>query len=150
MNDEGLVRHRHRRGEKRRRNVGVIVGVVIAVLVVALGAGGFALFNSARSVKSQAKEAIALASSVKDKVVSGDFTTLPADAKSLDEICSSIQGEVSSPLWTVAAFVPVIGGDISAARTMVDALTDVSSGASCRSARASPPRLPASSSTTAR
>lgn len=128
VNDEGLVRHRHRRGEKRRRNVGVIVGVVIAVLVVALGAGGFALFNSARSVKSQAKEAIALVSSVKDKVVSGDFTTLLADAKSLDEICSSIQGEVSSPLWTVAAFVPVIGGDISAARTMVDALADVSSG----------------------
>lgn len=128
VTDDGLVRHRHRRGEKRRRNAGAVVGVVVAVLVVALGAGGFALFNSARSVRSQAKEAIALTSSFKDKVVAGDFASLPADAQELDRICASIRDEVSSPLWTAASFVPVLGGDISAARTMVDALAEVSSG----------------------
>ena len=37
--------------------------------------------------------------------------------------------ETSSPVWTMASFIPVYGGDINAARTMVDALSDVSSGA---------------------
>lgn len=37
--------------------------------------------------------------------------------------------ETSSPVWGMASFIPVYGGDINAARTMVDALSDVSSGA---------------------
>ena len=37
--------------------------------------------------------------------------------------------ETSSPVWTMASFIPVYGSDINAARTMVDALSDVSSGA---------------------
>lgn len=125
----GLVRHRHRKGERKKRRVAAVVAVIVAVVLVAFGVSGFMLFNSAKTVKSQAKETVEIVGGLKDTVTSGDFSTLPDDAKKIDELCSSMKKETSSPVWTMASFIPVYGGDINAARTMVDALSDVSSGA---------------------
>ena len=125
----GLVRHRHRKGERKKRRVSAVVAAIVAVVLVAFGVSGFMLFNSAKTVKSQAKETVEIVGGLKDKVTSGDFSTLPDDAKKIDELCSSMKKETSSPVWTMASFIPVYGGDINAARTMVDALSDVSSGA---------------------
>ena len=125
----GLVRHRHRKGERKNRRVSAIVAAIVSVVLVAFGVSGFMLFNSAKTVKSQAKETVEIVGGLKDKVTSGDFSTLPDDAKKIDELCSSMKKETSSPVWTMASFIPVYGGDINAARTMVDALSDVSSGA---------------------
>lgn len=126
---DGLVRHRHRKGERKKRHTGAIIAAVVAVLLVALGASGFMLLNSAKTVKSEAKEAVGIVGGLKDKVTSGDFSTLPDDAKKIDELCNSMKAETSSPLWTAASFIPVYGSDINAARTMIDALSDVSSNA---------------------
>lgn len=126
---DGLVRHRHRKGERKKRHTGAIVAAVVVVLLVALGASGFMLLNSAKTVKSEAKEAVEIVGGLKDKVTSGDFSTLPDDAKKIDELCDSMKAETSSPLWTAASFIPVYGSDINAARTMIDALSDVSSNA---------------------
>ncbi len=126
---DGLVRHRHRKGERKKRHTGAIIAAVVAVLLVALGASGFMLLNSAKTVKSEAKEAVEIVGGLKDKVTSGDFSTLPDDAKKIDELCDSMKAETSSPLWTAASFIPVYGSDFNAARTMIDALSDVSSNA---------------------
>lgn len=126
---DGLVRHRHRKGERKKRYTGAIIAAVVAVLLVALGASGFMLLNSAKTVKSEAKEAVEIVGGLKDKVTSGDFSTLPDDAKKIDELCDNMKAETSSPLWTAASFIPVYGSDINAARTMIDALSDVSSNA---------------------
>lgn len=126
---DGLVRHRHRKGERKKRHTGAIIAAVVAVLLVALGASGFMLLNSVKTVKSEAKEAVEIVGGLKDKVTSGDFSTLPDDARKIDGLCDSMKAETSSPLWTVASFIPVYGSDISAARTMIDALSDVSSNA---------------------
>lgn len=126
---DGLVRHRHRKGERKKRHTGAIIAVVVAVLLVALGASGFMLLHSAKTVKSEAKEAVEIVGGLKDKVTSGDFSTLPDDAKKIDELCDSMKAETSSPLWAAASFIPVYGSDINAARTMIDALSDVSSNA---------------------
>lgn len=126
---DGLVRHRHRKGERKKRYTGTIIAAVVAVLLVALGASGFMLLNSAKTVKSEAKEAVEIVGGLKDKVTSGDFSTLPDDAKKIDELCDNMKAETSSPLWTAASFIPVYGSDINAARTMIDALFDVSSNA---------------------
>ena len=126
---DGLVRHRHRKGERKKRHTGAIIAAVVAVLLVALGASGFMLLNSAKTVKSEAKEAVEIVGGLKDKVTSGDFSTLPDDAKKIDELCNSMKAETSSSLWTAASFIPVYGSDINAARTMIDALSDVSSNA---------------------
>ncbi|MBS6598550.1 MAG: DUF4012 domain-containing protein [Collinsella sp.] len=110
---DGLVRHRHRKGERKKRHTGAIIAVVVAVLLVALGASGFMLLNSAKTVKSEAKEAVEIVGGLKDKVTSGDFSTLPDDAKKIDELCDSMKAETSSPLWTAASFIPVYGSDIN-------------------------------------
>lgn len=125
----GLVRHRHRKGERKKRRVTAVVAAIVVVVLVAFGVSGFTLLNSAKTVKSQAKETVEIVGGLKDKVTSGDFSTLPDDAKKIDELCSSMKKETSSPVWTMASFIPVYGSDINAARTMVDALSDVSSGA---------------------
>ncbi|MFR3925441.1 MAG: DUF4012 domain-containing protein, partial [Collinsella sp.] len=125
----GLVRHRHRKGERKKRRVTAVVAAIVVVVLVAFGVSGFMLLNSAKTVKSQAKETVEIVGGRKDKVTSGDFSTLPDDAKKIDELCSSMKKETSSPVWTMASFIPVYGSDINAARTMVDALSDVSSGA---------------------
>lgn len=125
----GLVRHRHRKGERKKRRVAAVVAAIVAVVLVAFGVSGFMLFNSAKTVKSQAKETVEIVGGLKDKVTSGDFSTLPDDAKKIDELCDSMKAETSSPLWTAASFIPVYGSDINAARTMIDALSDVSSNA---------------------
>ena len=125
----GLVRHRHRKGERKNRRVAVAVAAIVAVVLVAFGVSGFMLLSSAKTVKSQAKETVEIVGGLKDKVTSGDFSTLPDDAKKIDELCDSMKAETSSPLWAAASFIPVYGSDINAARTMIDALSDVSSNA---------------------
>ena len=126
---DGLIRRRHRKGERKKRRVGVVIAAVVAVVLVAFGASGFMLLNSAKTVKGEAKEAVETVGGLKDKVTSGDFSTLPDDAKKIDELCGSMKAETSSPLWTMASFIPVYGSDITAACTMIDALSDVSSNA---------------------
>lgn len=125
----GLVRHRHRKGERKKRRVAAVVAAIVAVVLVAFGVSGVMLLNSAKTVKGQAKEAVEIVGGLKGKVTSGDFSTLPDDAKKIDELCNSMKSETSSPLWTMASFVPVYGSDVAAARTMINALSDVSSGA---------------------
>lgn len=125
----GLVRHRHRKGERKNRRIAAVVAAIVAVVLVAFGVNGFMLLNSAKTVKSQAKETVEIVGGLKDKVTSGDFSTLPDEAKKIDELCGSMKKEAASPVWTMASFIPVYGSDINAVRTMVDALSDVSSGA---------------------
>lgn len=125
--EDDLIRHRHRRGERRRKMVIRIVAAVFVLVVIAVGAGGFALSRSAMSVRGRASTAVSLVTSVKDKVTSGEFSTLPQDAAELSDLCADLDAEVSGPLWQVATLVPVVGGDVSAARELVSALADVSS-----------------------
>lgn len=126
-NDDGLIRHRHSKKRRRKRHIIIAVVAVLVVLVVGLGVSGFMLFNSARNVKSQASTALTLVTGMKDKVASGDFAALSDDAQQIDSLCATIQDETSGPLWTAATFIPVVGGDVTAARTLVDTLADVSS-----------------------
>lgn len=126
-NEGDLVKHRHRRGERRRRRIVRTIVIVVVLLLIAIGVSGTLLVRSALSVKDRASEAMTLVTNVKDGVTSGDFTGLPDQAQQLDALCIEIRDEVNSPLWQVASFIPVVGGDVSAARTLVDTLADVSS-----------------------
>lgn len=121
-----------RRVRKRRhhgRTVGIVVGVLLAALLAVGGVCGFTLYNQAKSVKDQAKTAMSLASSAVDSVKEGDFASVSSDLRELDALCDNINDQISGPLWTVASFVPVYGGDVSAARTLAAALSDVSESA---------------------
>ena len=122
-----------RRVKKRRRHRGRTAGIVVGVLLVALlavgGVCGFTLYNQAKAVKDQAKTAMGLATSAVDSVKAGDFASVSSDLRELDALCANINDQTSGPLWTLASFMPVYGGDVSAARTLVGALSDVSESA---------------------
>lgn len=122
-----------RRVKKRRHHRGRIIGIVVAVVVVVLlavgGVCGFTLYNQAKDVKAQAKTAVSLASSAMGKVKDGDFASVSSDLRELDATCANIRDTTSGPLWELASHVPGVGGDVSAARTLVSALSDVSESA---------------------
>ena len=123
------VRRVRKRRRHRVRTVGIVVGVLVVVLLAVGGVCGFTLYNQAKSVKDQAKTAMALASSAVDSVKEGDFASVSSDLRELDALCANINDQTSGPLWTLASFVPVYGGDVSAARTLAGALSDVSESA---------------------
>lgn len=122
-----------RRVKKRRRHRGRTAGIVVGVLLVALlavgGVCGFTLYNQAKAVKGQAKTVMGLATSAADSVKEGDFASVSSDLRELDALCANIKDRTSGPLWTLASFMPVYGGDVSAVRTLVGALSDVSESA---------------------
>lgn len=126
---EAVYRVRKKHRSHRVRNVVIGVVCVVLLLTVAAGVGGFNLLQSARSVKSDADQVLAIADGMMDKVGVGDMQGLAEDANSMASLASSMRSETDSPLWTVASFVPVYGSDISAARTLVAAFDDVANDA---------------------
>ena len=122
-----------RRVKKRRHHRGRTVAIVVAVVVVALlavgGVCGFTLYRQAKDVKAQAKTAVTLASSAMGKVKDGDFASVSSDLRELDATCANIKDATDGPLWELASHLPVVGGDVTAARTLVGALSDVSESA---------------------
>ena len=123
------VRCVKKRRRHRGRTVGIVVGVLVVVLLAVGGVCGFTLHNQAKSVKDQAKTAMSLASSAVESVKEGDFASVSSDLRELDTLCANINDQTSGPLWTLASFLPVYGRDVSAARTLVGALSDVSESA---------------------
>lgn len=115
------------RRRKKKRHVGRVIAIVVAALVVALGVSGAFLVRSALTVKNNAQAAVSLAQGVKERVAAGNFDSLSSDLLRLDELCQDMQDEVNSPLWQAATLIPVYGSDISAARTLVGIMSDVSS-----------------------
>ncbi|WP_455138948.1 DUF4012 domain-containing protein [Thermophilibacter sp.] len=115
------------RRRKKKRHVGRVIAIIVAVLVVALGVSGALLVRSAMTVKNDAQAAVSLAQGVKDRVAAGNFDSLSSDLQRLDELCQEMKSEVDGPLWQAATLVPVYGSDVSAARTLVGILSDVSS-----------------------
>lgn len=113
----------------RSRRIVIAVISVLVLLTAVLGICGFVFMRSVRSVQSRANSIIAIAASAKDELSKGNFSSLPDYARQIQSAGAEIQDEVHGPLWTVAATLPVVGDDISASRDLIDALSQVSSGA---------------------
>ena len=112
---------RRSRGNKRRN---IIIAVIVAIVLV-LGCCGFALASSAKELKSQASEVMQDVKGIQDALGKNDYAAAAQSAQHASELTSDMSGEITSPLWTVASFVPVYGSDISGMRNLVVALEDV-------------------------
>lgn len=126
---EQVYRVKRRRHRHRGRKIAIAVACVLAVVIAACGVSGFMLLKSAQNVKANADEALAVVDSAAGKAASGDMAGFASDVDTLASLASAMEAETSSPLWTAASFIPVYGSDISAARTIVSALSDVSNDA---------------------
>lgn len=98
------------------------------MLVVLLGCGGlFAV--SALGVVKDGQEIMAQVDVFQEGLASGDATKVQQAAQTIQERAAHMKGEVDGPLWAVASVLPVVGTDISNARTLSAAVEDLSSNA---------------------
>lgn len=103
------------------KKVAMVVAIVVAVILVAGGAYGFALYNSVKTVKADAATAMAQASTLKKSIKDGDGEALKSSVTVVANSTDAIYREVTSPLWNVATFIPVVGEDVKSAQTLVSA-----------------------------
>ena len=120
--------HHHGRLHSHRRTVVTVVVVALA-LVAALAVAGHAFYTSAQSVKAEAQEAIGQAGTQEQQILSGGSAGAQQTASAIAEAAGSMHAETSSPLWTAATAIPVVGGDVRSARTLVALVDDLAQNA---------------------
>ena len=112
-------------GGRSGRTAGIVIGVVLAVLLVAVGTCGVFLYRSAMSVKDSASVIMAQASTLKDSLKNGDESGLTTSLNAIVSNVNDINAEVSSPLWTAATLIPVIGEDVRSVQTLGTVASDL-------------------------
>lgn len=108
-------------GMSRGKKVGLVIGIVLAVLLVVGGTCGVLMYRSAMSVKAQAQEIMDQVDPLKEALKSGDATALDSSVGTVQENMASINAEVHGPLWTLASFLPVVGEDVQSVRSLGEA-----------------------------
>lgn len=117
--------HHHSRRKKSKAPVIIAVIAILAILVAA-GVSGFALLNSAKSLKSEASQVLEQVDTIQEQVVSGDYAGAASTVASMQTTSATMQDELNSPLWSVASALPVVGSDIQGVKTMASVLSQVS------------------------
>lgn len=108
-------------GMSRGKKVGLVIGIVLAVLLVVGGTCGVLMYRSAMSVKAQAQEIMDQVDPLKEALKSGDATALDSSVGTVQENMASINAEVHGPLWTLASFLPMVGEDVQSVRSLGEA-----------------------------
>lgn len=110
--------------KKRSKTPFIVAGIIIVLLGVLGGVGAAALF-SAKDLKAQASEVLTYVDSMSESVKTQDFNSASESAQQIANLSGDMSDKLSSPLWTAVSFVPVVGQDITSARTVVGSLNDV-------------------------
>lgn len=109
----------------RGRTVGIVVGIVLAVLLVAGGTMGVMLYRSAMSVKDDASQIMAQASTLSDSLENGDEAGLSSSVGTIVERTNAIRHEVNTALWNAATLVPVVGEDVRSVQRLANAASSL-------------------------
>lgn len=114
-----------RRIKRQRRNRHILITVLAILLALAAIAGAFVW--SALSAKNELQQAVSSAKGMQDTISQADEQQLTAKITEFSGHIDKAYRHTSSPLWGVASHLPYVGGDISAVRTTVTSLEDISS-----------------------
>ena len=113
----------NKKGHTRRAFV--IGGVCVAAVAVAGAATPAMASGVIDDLKVKASSVSDLLNQTLDAFKSMDFTTAyDLSVKTSAEI-KDFQSQLEGPLWSAAEFVPVVGGDVKAARSLVSVLGDL-------------------------
>lgn len=112
--------------KRRGKTPFIVAGIIVALVGVLVGIGAAALF-SAKELKVQASEVLTCVDSLSESVKAQDFGAAAGDAQQIANLSGDMMDKLSSPLWTAVSFVPVVGHDITSARTVVGSLNGVAS-----------------------
>lgn len=118
--------HRHHRHHHKRRRIVITVVCIIAALVVALGISSYAFYRSAKTVTSDASAMVSKADDFSSALESGDTSSLQETASEIQSLSDAMASETSSPLWSVAEYLPVVGSDISKVRVLTSVADNLS------------------------
>lgn len=77
------------------------------------------------TVKDSASAIMAQAATLKDSLKNGDEAGLNGSVNVIVSNTDTISSEVSSPLWTAASFIPVVGEDVRSVQTLGAVASDL-------------------------
>ncbi len=109
--------------KRRRRKILIVVLVIVAALAVFAGA----FVWSALQTKNELQQAVLSAQGLQQTIVGSDKSKREEQVSAFSNHVSKAYKQTSSPLWQLASAVPYVGDDISAVRTMVAAMENISS-----------------------
>lgn len=124
---DGMIRVKKKRRKKHTKLIVCII--VIACLLVGTCGYGAALALSAKDVKAQAETALSNVNGIQTAIAGQDFATAAKNASNLQSSAQAMNEELSSPVWDVAAMLPVVGSDVKGVQTIASALADASDNA---------------------
>ena len=111
--------------KRKRRRRKILIGVLVIVAVLAVFAGAFVW--SALQAKNELQQAVSSAQGLHQTIVDSDKSKREEQVNTFSDHVSKAYRQTSSPLWQLASAVPYVGDDISAVRTMVAAMENISS-----------------------
>lgn len=111
--------------KRKRRRRKILIGVLVIIAVLAVFAGAFVW--SALQAKNELQQAVLSAQGLQQTIVDSDKSKREEQVNTFSDHVSKAYKQTSSPLWQLASVVPYAGDDISAVRTMVAAMENISS-----------------------
>lgn len=111
--------------KRKHRRRKILIGVLVIIAVLAVFAGAFVW--SALQAKNELQQAVSSAQGLQQTIVDSDKSKREEQVNTFSDHVSKAYKQTSSPLWQLASVVPYVGDDISAVRTMVAAMENISS-----------------------
>lgn len=111
--------------KRKRRRRKILIGVLVIIAVLAVFAGTFVW--SALQAKNELQQAVSSVQGLQQTIVDSDKSKREEQVNTFSDHVSKAYKQTSSPLWQLASVVPYAGDDISAVRTMVAAMENISS-----------------------
>ena len=111
--------------KRKRRRRKILIGVLVIIAVLAVFAGAFVW--SALQAKNELQQAVSSAQGLQQTIVGSDKSKREEQVSAFSNHVSKAYKQTSSPLWQLASAVPYVGDDISAVRTTVAAMGNISS-----------------------
>lgn len=100
--------------------------IVLLLILLIGGAGGFELYREGHTVKSQSADILISMKTLSSQIALGDFEGVTTTASKIQEQTDQVRTTVESPLWDFACGLPMFGEDVQNVRTLAEALSDIS------------------------
>lgn len=111
--------------KRKRRRRKILIGALVIIAVLAVFAGAFVW--SALQAKNELQQAVSSVQGLQQTIVDSDKSKREEQVNTFSDHVSKAYEQTSSLLWQLASVVPYAGDDISAVRTMVAAMENISS-----------------------
>lgn len=109
--------------------------VPVGILLVLIGGGaatyvvGTKVVDQAYTARDALEKAIPLATTAKAQILDGDTEGAKATVAQLEQLTGEARAAADGDMWRLAEAVPVVGGNLTAVRTVATVVDDLATGA---------------------